>query len=72
MRARLIIGVVLAAAGLYLILRPPSYSSQQSVLRLGTLEASVQERRPVPTWVGGILIGAGGALILLGLGRSQR
>jgi hypothetical protein len=72
MRARLIIGLVLAAAGVYLILRPPSYSSQQSVFKLGTLEASVQERRPVPAWVGGILIGAGSVLVLLGLGRSQR
>jgi len=69
MRAPVIIGALLAAAGVFFILRPPTYSSEQSVLKLGTLQASVQERRPAPAWIGGILLGAGGVLILLGLGR---
>ena len=67
MRYLTIPGALLAAAGLFLILRPPNYSSEQSVLRLGDLEAKVREQRPVPGWVGGTLLGAGCVLLVFGL-----
>ena len=64
MRYLTISGVVLIAAGLFVILRPPSYSSEQSVLKLGDLEAKVQQQRTVPGWVGGTLLGAGCVLLV--------
>ncbi len=67
MRYLTISGVVLIAAGLLVILRPPSYSSEQSVLKLGDLEAKVQQQRTVPGWVGGALLGAGCVLLVLGV-----
>jgi hypothetical protein len=67
MRYLTISGVVLIAAGLFVILRPPSYSSEQSVLKLGDLEAKVQQQRTVPGWVGGALLGAGCVLLVLGV-----
>jgi drug/metabolite transporter (DMT)-like permease len=67
MRYLTILGVVLIAAGLLVILRPPSYSSEQSVLKLGDLEAKVQQQRTVPGWVGGVLLGAGGVLLVFGV-----
>jgi hypothetical protein len=67
MRYLTILGVVLIAAGLFAILRPPSYSSEQSVLKLGDLEAKVQQQRTVPGWVGGALLGAGCVLLVIGV-----
>lgn len=70
MRALQILGAVLIAAGLFVILKPPSYPHEQSVLKLGSIEAKVQEQRAVPGWVGGILLGAGCVLIVVGLKKS--
>lgn len=70
MRASLIAGAVLIAAGLFLILRPPHYASEQSVLKLGNLEARMQQERTLPGWVGGAVLGAG--IVLLGAGLVRR
>ena len=70
MRATLIAGVVLVAVGLWLIIRPPSYSHRENVLKFGDLEATVQEQRAVPGWAGGIALGAG--LVLVGVGFRKR
>ena len=71
MRTLQILGAVLVAAGLFLIVRPPSYPHQESVFKLGDLEATVQERRTVPGWVGGVLLGAGCVLVVVGMKRSR-
>ncbi len=70
MKASLIAGLVLIAAGVFLILRPPHYASQQSVLKLGDLEATMQQERTLPGWVGGAVLGAG--VVLLGVGLFKR
>jgi drug/metabolite transporter (DMT)-like permease len=70
MKTSLIAGLVLIAAGIFLILRPPHYSSEQSVFKLGGLEAKVQQQRPLPDWVGGAVLGAG--IVLLGAGLLKR
>jgi drug/metabolite transporter (DMT)-like permease len=70
MRASLIAGLILIAAGVFLILRPPHYSSEQSVFKLGDLEAKVQQERTVPGWLGGAVLGAG--VVLLGAGLLRR
>lgn len=69
MRYLTVSGAVLVAVGLWVILRPPSYSSEQSVLKLGDLEAKVQQQRTVPGWVGGVLLGAGCVLLVFGVKR---
>jgi len=70
MKATLIAGLVLIAAGVFLILRPPHYSSDQSVFKLGNLEAKMQQERTLPGWVGGAVLGAG--IVLLGAGLFKR
>lgn len=70
MKASSIIGLVLMAGGLFLILRPPHYATQHSVLKFGGLEATVQQDRPLPGWVGGTILGAG--LVLLSVGLIKR
>jgi len=66
MRSLIIAGVLLVAAGLFVILRPPTYSREESVFKLGDLEAKVQQQRAVPAWVGGALLGAGCVLVVFG------
>lgn len=66
MRALQIPGLVLIAIGLWLLIRPPSYSHQESVFKVGELEAKVHERRQVPGWVGGLALGAGLVLVVVG------
>jgi len=71
MRTLQILGAVLVAAGLFLIIRPVSYPHQESVFKLGDLEATVEEKRTVPGWVGGVLLGAGCVLVVVGMKRSR-
>jgi hypothetical protein len=70
MRSLWISGLVLIAAGLYLILRPPHYMGDQSVFKFGRIEATMQQERKLPGWVGGTALGAG--LVLLGFGLFRR
>lgn len=71
MRTLQILGAVLVAAGLFLIIRPPTYPHQESVFKLGDLEATVQDKRTLPGWVGGVLLGAGCVLVIVGMKRSR-
>lgn len=66
-RVMRIAGVVLVGAGLFLILRPPSYTSEESVLKFGDIEARMQQQHRVPGWLGGIAVGAGLVLLVTGL-----
>ena len=67
MRALPISGLVLVAIGLWLIIRPASYSSEESVIKIGDLEAKMQREHSVPGWVGGMALGAGLVLVVVGL-----
>jgi len=69
MRALQIIGAILVAIGLWVLIRPPSYTREHSVLKLGDVEATVQHEQPVPGWAGGIALGAGAVLLVVGLKR---
>ncbi len=66
----MVAALILIAAGIFLILRPPHYASEQSVLKLGNLEAKMQQERTLPDWVGGLVLGAG--IGLLGAGLFKR
>ena len=67
MRALQISGLVLIAIGLWIFIRPPSYSREESVFKFGDLEAKMQQQRLVPGWAGGVALGAGLVLVIIGL-----
>jgi hypothetical protein len=71
MRLMLIGGTVLVVTGLFLILKPPAYTSETSVLKLGDFEAKTQQEHRLPEWVGGIALGAGMALVIIGLRKRS-
>ena len=70
MRALQVSGVVLIALGLWIIIRPPSYSREESVFKFGDIEAKMQQQRSVPGWAGGVALGAGLVLVVVGLRKS--
>jgi len=67
MRALQISGLVFIAIGVWMIIRPPSYSREESIFKLGNIEAKMQREHSVPGWVGGVLVGAGLVLAIAGL-----
>ena len=69
MRPLSLIGIILLALGAFIIFRGASYKSRDEVLRVGDLKASVEEKRAVPTWVGGAAIVAGVVLLAAGMRR---
>jgi len=69
-RAIQISGAVLIVIGVWMVIRPPSYSREESVFKLGDVEAKMQQERQVPGWVGGMALGAG--LVLLVVGSKSR
>jgi hypothetical protein len=69
MRAAQISGAILIAIGSWVLIRPPSYTHEQSVLKIGEVEAKIRQQRSVPGWAGGIALGAGAVLLVVGLKR---
>ena len=71
MKPMVIVGIVLAGLGAFLLLKGLSYRSQSSVINIGDLHASVSEQHAVPPWIGGVAIAAGVVLIVTGAGRRS-
>lgn len=69
MRPQALIGIVLLVLGAFIVFRGMSYSDRDEVLRVGDVKASVESKKAVPTWVGGVAIVAGIALLATGMKR---
>jgi hypothetical protein len=70
MRPQALIGVILLVLGAFVIFRGVSYSGRDEVLKVGDVKASVETKKAVPTWAGGIAVVAG--LVLLASGMKRR
>jgi len=70
MKPAMLAGIVLILAGSFVVFRGLTYTSDRSVLKIGDLEASVQEKKEVPAWVGAVAL-AGGAALLVGSLRKR-
>jgi uncharacterized membrane protein len=69
MRPQALIGMVLIVIGAIVVSSGLTYKSRDEVLRVGDLKASVEEKRAVPTWAGGVAIAAGIVLVVGGMKR---
>jgi drug/metabolite transporter (DMT)-like permease len=69
MRGLQIVGALLIAAGLFVLIKAPSYSSEKSVFKIGSVEAKVTEDHAIPVWAGGAALAAGVVLIVVGARR---
>jgi uncharacterized membrane protein (DUF441 family) len=69
MRPQALIGIILIVIGAIVVFRGMSYKSRDEVLRVGDVKATVEEKRVVPTWAGGVAIAAGIVLLVGGMKR---
>jgi uncharacterized membrane protein (DUF441 family) len=69
MRPQALIGIVLIIIGAVVVFRGMSYKSRDEVFRVGDVKATVEEKRAVPTWAGGVAIAAGIVLLVGGMKR---
>jgi uncharacterized membrane protein len=69
MRPLSLLGIVLLVLGAFIVFRGATYSSREDVLRVGDVKATVESKKAVPTWAGGVAIVAGIALVVAGMRR---
>jgi uncharacterized membrane protein len=69
MRPQALIGIVLLVLGAFILFRGMSYSDREEVLKVGDVKASVESKKAVPAWAGGVAIVAGIVLIAAGMKR---
>jgi hypothetical protein len=70
MKPQVIVGILLLVLGGFIVFRGLNYGSQQSVIQVGEMRASVEARRTIPTWVGAVAIVGG--VLLVGAGLRRR
>jgi uncharacterized membrane protein len=62
-------GLLLIAAGVFVLAWEPTYTKERSVVNLGDFHASVEEKHPVPAWLGVASVAGGVMLLAAGLRR---
>ena len=67
MRPLVIVGIVIAALGAFVLIRGGSFTSQRDVLKVGDVKITADERQTIPPWVGGAGLLVGVALIVSGV-----
>jgi hypothetical protein len=70
MRPQALIGIILIVLGAFVLFRGVSYPSREEVLEVGDVKASVESKKAVPTWAGGVALVAG--IVLLAAGMKRR
>jgi hypothetical protein len=69
MKPLVLVGLLIAAVGGVVVFRGLTYTKDKSVLEVGGLKASIEEKRTVPTWVGIVALVGGLGLAVAGAGR---
>lgn len=70
MKGLVLAGILVAALGVYILVRGLSVTTSDTLVEVGGLKASVEEKRAVPSWVGVAAIVGG--LVLVGAGARKR
>lgn len=66
MRPLTLLGIVAIIFGAFVLIRGVAFTSDREVLDIGGIEASVEERRAIPTWAGGLALVVGIGLVVAG------
>ncbi|MDZ4674793.1 MAG: hypothetical protein SGI84_10075 [Gemmatimonadota bacterium] len=71
MRPPVIAGLVLIVAAAFVLIRGGSFTSRDEVLSVGDLKVTATERQTIPTWVAGLGLVAGIALVATNLKQKS-
>ena len=71
MKPLVLVGILLAALGGFIVVRGLTYTKDKSVLEIAGLKASVEEKRSIPAWVGVVGLVAGVGMIVAGAGKRS-
>ncbi|HNV75747.1 MAG TPA: hypothetical protein PLX31_13045 [Gemmatimonadaceae bacterium] len=66
----MLVGIVLIAAGAFVLLRGGTFTSRRDVLDLGGVKVTAEEQHPIAPWVAGAALLGGVALVVSGLRRK--
>jgi hypothetical protein len=69
-KVQIVAGLVVAALGVFVLTKGISYPSDRSTMRIGDLQASVQEQHAVPRWLG--IVALAGGVLIVGTGLRSR
>lgn len=70
MKGLSVVGLLIAALGVFILIKGLTYKKSDTVLDVGPLKASVEERKAIPEWVGVAAIVGG--LVLVGAGARRK
>ena len=70
MKGLVLAGFLVAALGVYVLVRGLSVTTSDTLVEVGGLKASIEEKRAVPSWVGVAAIVGG--LVLVGAGARKK
>ena len=66
MRPMMILGILLVAAGLFVIMNGASFTRDKTVFKAGPIEANVEKKQDVPPWAGAVAIIIGIGFVVVG------
>jgi hypothetical protein len=67
MRNLVVIGILIAALGVFLLARGGVFTTHRNVLTVGDLKITADEQQSVPPWVGGAVMLVGVGVIVAGV-----
>lgn len=71
MRIWILAGIVLIAAGGFVLFFGGSFTTDRTILAMGDMTVTAQERHPIRPWVAGLLLLAGVGVIVTGTRRVK-
>ncbi len=71
MKPLVLVGILLAGIGGFILFRGLSYTKDKNVLEVAGLKASVEEKRSIPNWVGIVGLVGGIGLIVAGAAKPK-
>lgn len=70
MRLYYLAGITLIAAGIFVLARGGTFTSQRDVLKVGDVTISAEQQHPIRPWFAGLAVIAGAGLLVTGIRRK--
>ncbi len=71
MRPLVLVGIVLAAIGGFLLYQGGSFTTRDKLVEIGDVKLTADKKHPIPTWAAGLAIVAGLGLVVAGAAQKK-